>query len=445
MQRIYLAVMVGALALFSSCGKDKTPDAPQPTLTELDPPLSAADLAVLDAAPNQPADLTVVQLDNGQSVKDFMLAKDPTFFQQYGQRQTPGAIPQEFENKEPSRRGTAGSFSREEQKMAFIARMTLMASYLSRDDLHTFPAGPDPVVQPSQTGLGYRYGSRNHTVCDFPDPLYSVAACRTKKFRGVDCSGMIYEMYMEAGIDVIPGGKVYVEALTDTAKWNRAFRRSTEFQSVIVEDKGRLAPADMKTGDIILWPGHIGMMVGSVLYQSAGSPSEPGCLTSLDANRGPLSKPIAAINLNTFYKGVYKIFRPALKSPCPSLTAEEMGLLVGNTGTGTKRWRFLRYTVNGTNIHQVAPGNTIYVTFNSNGTYAMPQWSAATTTVGNTTYHTSANNGVFNTQSFCAGNGGTGRILQDGYTCRIDELSASVLRVTSLNATGSTYVYEYAL
>jgi hypothetical protein len=144
---------------------------------------------------------------------------------------------------------------------------------------------------PAQNGLAYSSGSRNYTIRQKP----SYGSCKDEVY-GLDCSGLIYNLFLAAGIEIGMGTRA--EHQRQPARLQKAIRTAyPELKKVKVEDLGKIETSLFESGDIIYWLDskgiafHIGMILrnntgGLSVAQSNGS-AFTDCESNYGSRRGP--------------------------------------------------------------------------------------------------------------------------------------------------------------
>lgn len=198
------------------------------------------------------------------------------------------------------------------QKDIFLARMIKQGDYLMNDENFDYQNN-----KPSQNGLAYNYGVKSHTIPMQP----TLGECKDEgeKYYSLDCSGFVYQMTVAAALPAVvenPIGYFSVANMTDTAKWNNAFRKSEYDRLTMVEYSGKEIPKEsLEFGDLILWNNHVAMAVRTftnrlLLYQCNGSDKKEMCKdgTNRGENYGPNIKDLDAVS-GLFFSGKYRVFR----------------------------------------------------------------------------------------------------------------------------------------
>jgi uncharacterized protein (TIGR02145 family) len=295
--------------------------------------------------PDTTVELSDIILRNGQDVLTFLQENDPDFLNNLGRFGSQPGKPK-------------STLSNSQKLNLLIARMMAKANYLCNDANFTFLSDTDVV---KQTGLAYRWGGKG-TGKDIPyynkDDLPKSTECMIGiKFCGLDCSGMVYLMNLEAGFpSVVHKNSYNVTNIRDPKKWTTALENS-EFNGIICKDMGKLPYYKLKAGDIILWgTQHVGICNGPAIYQSNGDRGLPGCSNNFLPTCGPNPKPLSA--LGGFNSGAYTVYR--LFSP-EEFVFDADGNSYTSITIGTQTWlqQDLRTTKfnNGISINNVTSTN----------------------------------------------------------------------------------------
>lgn len=240
--------------------------------------LTAEDMQRIDAAPESFLPPDSVILPNGQTLAAYVRARGldgplPSLSSTDPQLQTPVTGPQQRRND-------------------IIGRMLYAADQYAcgrrptpctRWDHEADPT--DPVNRPAQRGLTYVYGGRAPTVRTLPKD-----GCPQMTF-GMDCSGLIIKIAQAAGLTApaASGPQADPDAWNIPEEWQVRWKRVTD--------------GTIHSGDLVYWPGHIGIAEtsgsgGSVKVISATG--RPGaCATNIAPPRGPRSLSISALGLGT--------------------------------------------------------------------------------------------------------------------------------------------------
>lgn len=176
-----------------------------------------------------------ILFNDGSSEYDFLLQYDPNFLNKYPSGKVNKTL----------------SLTLEEKRKLLIARMSDFGCWLTKrlpDEVHHFHAeGPN---KPEQNGFAYVYGGK-----DFRSRIKPKLDCSTEELYGFDCSGMIYQMSHEAGLNIIANpNNCSAKYLSDIENWMNAFNYSTEFNGLKAINVGTKVPVQqIQSGDIIIW------------------------------------------------------------------------------------------------------------------------------------------------------------------------------------------------
>lgn len=243
---------------------------------------SPEEIAFLDSMPSVTYQLEEIVLPNGLRLVDFMQEVDSAFMAQWA-------------GKRLDLNQTLDALGSVDARNYFIGKLTTIAHNLVDRSRHAYPAeGPN---SPAQDGLAYVWGGKDHTIRR-AGVLSEDGTCRERLY-GLDCSGMLYQMFNHAGVKFIEGN---ANMQREPARIQRAITEALpDFDKIMVEDLGKIAPENFETGDIIYWEradgtaNHIGMVLktedGSLaVYQSNGAPGQ--CLKNQGPHRGPRTLPL---------------------------------------------------------------------------------------------------------------------------------------------------------
>jgi hypothetical protein len=287
-----LALLVAlTLLIITSCSKSDSPDQngnlqEENLLDPVDDELNAMLAAIPSDTQIQAEDL---KFDDGSSILDFAQQYDPNFLNEHIANRTmaPQTITPEF------------------QKKLFIERMTVMAhSLVLKSNWINYKNSNQP------NGLAYNWGSKKHLELKIPAMYNKKLNICQEPLYGLDCSGMIYQMGLAAGIDLANGG-CNAEFERNEKNWNDKFIASTEFKDlkaklykhsgVSIADPSYIDIFDLKEGDLIFKTAldennkvvaiHVGMILRTEddilsIYQSNGNP-KLGCEANKSDTRGP--------------------------------------------------------------------------------------------------------------------------------------------------------------
>ncbi|MBV6441710.1 MAG: hypothetical protein DYG98_15950 [Haliscomenobacteraceae bacterium CHB4] len=179
-----------------------------------------------------------------------------------------------------------------------ILHFAQLACRLVDRDQFKYPDNDPPLY-----GLAYSSGSRDHTVRQKPP-----ADNCTEQIYGLDCSGLIYQLFQNAGIDI--GLPTWADQQRDPSFLEpRIKSQIPSLDKVKVEELGQIGQDKFETGDIIYWiregekaAFHIGMVLRCqdgrlAIYQSNGVPNE--CEKNRGIKRGPRIMELGSIQ--TFF------------------------------------------------------------------------------------------------------------------------------------------------
>lgn len=254
--------------------------------------LSEADATILDVATQSQITISQVILPNGNSVVDFLANNDPDFLKEQG-----------IVGSKSSSIRALTQLGPQDKKNVLIARMQFVADKLcNRNNFIYQEDGPN---KPAQRGLGYSFGSKDYTVRQLPPTGGGI-----KAIYGLDCSGFIYRIAKEAGVD-IPVGPADMQRRPET--WNNAFSKSLDFQkNLSFQNISINGVSEIETGDIVYWLDgniafHIGIAIksagGVAVYASNGQPVSDMKAGDEYLNYGPTRGPTKIDLSNTYWFG----------------------------------------------------------------------------------------------------------------------------------------------
>jgi hypothetical protein len=261
--------------------------------------LGEDDASILDKLPNLIVPLDSIIMEDGQSVQQFL--------NRYG-------LARQRQNR-PSQVTETLINTKENQKKLYQANITKWGDYLVTDS--NFVHSADDITPPL-VGLNYMPGGKQYQLPQNP----TVGGCMDSLYYGLDCSGMVYIITTKAGLPaVVPKAMFSVANISDTAKWNRAFRSTKDmdikYDSLVMDQltKEQCPKDSFKLGDVIIWPQgpHVGIVLNTAIYQSNGSFDAPGCKSNRSDSRGPTIKPLTQAWLDAFGGGNYMVFRVGFK------------------------------------------------------------------------------------------------------------------------------------
>lgn len=248
--------------------------------------LPIADLQRLDATPDRSLPADSVILPNGQSLAAYAAARGfpLTAEAPAGDRSGFRAAATEVSGPQQRRNDIVAQMLGAARDYA-CARRPNPCTKWNRD---ADPA--DPAKRPAQTGLTYIWGGKNPL-----ERTRGTDGCPQFTF-GMDCSGLVSNIARTAGITSPPAGSANQ---ADPDNWR--FPADWQLKMKVVEE-GRV-----QSGDLIAWPGHIGIAESSGagasvnVISSTGAPGE--CIKNISPPRGPRSLPM------TTFKGTPTVLR----------------------------------------------------------------------------------------------------------------------------------------
>lgn len=256
-------------------------DVPGQTFTRQQPEegLSAEDLSRIDAAPESSLPSGSVILPNGQSLDAYLRSR---------------GLPTNPNNPAADASGSgirldpSPPTGPQQRKNDIVAQMLSSARDFACARTPqpctkwNYPADPaDPVNKPSQTGLTYVYGGRTPSVRTKP-----VDGCPQQTY-GMDCSGLIIKIAQVAGLTApaSSGPQSIPENWKIPEEWQLKMKLVTD--------------GAIESGDLVAWPGHIGIAESSGsgknvnVISATGRPGE--CTRNISPPRGPRSLTVGAL------------------------------------------------------------------------------------------------------------------------------------------------------
>lgn len=281
---VNVLTLILLLVILNTCKKDEGEN----TYNDNSEVLSSAEIAFFDQIPSSNFTANTILLPDGSKLSDFLEEFDPELYRAIYQLKSAAIKSVRNIKLEPFL-----------QKNLFIARMLANGLVLTNRNMYNYPdEGPDA---PAQHGLAYSFGQKDHTKRR-PPPAKSTICYQS--IYGLDCSGLVYQIAKRSGVNLSsnPAGECKAAFESDTLNWGKAFKSSSEFQDLRMEDLGKLAVDKILPGDLIFWLDeekeayHVGVTLyasqstGVAVYMSCGcgtSCNEQGCLDNLSETRGP--------------------------------------------------------------------------------------------------------------------------------------------------------------
>jgi hypothetical protein len=239
--------------------------------------VSLAELARLDAIPDSRLPVDSVILPNGQQLDDYLRARG--FLDASG-----NLLPLDATWPLLSVNATAPT-GPQQRKNDIVSRMLHAARDYScgranpRCTKWDYPADPaDPVNRPAQTGLTYVWGGKT-----LSQRIRGVDRCPQYTY-GVDCSGLIGLVAAAGGLTAPAGSGNQA----NPASWN--IPASWQLKWKVVTD------GTIQAGDLLGWPGHIGIAESNGAGTRANFISSTGAPNACQANmtKGPRLLPVSA-------------------------------------------------------------------------------------------------------------------------------------------------------
>lgn len=261
---------------------------------------------MLEAIPSDTSiEASDLKFEDGSSMLDFIQQNDPNFLNEHIVNRTMAAQ----------------SLTPENQLKLLIGEMALMAqSLVKRNNWSNYSGSNQP------NGLAYNWGSKNHKNSQKPGnyPRGSSTPNLCQDFLyGLDCSGMVYQMGLAAGVNLAAGG-CSAEFERNEANWNNKFSQSTNYKDlraklfkhtgVSATDSTYIDINGIKEGDLIFKTDngtavHVGMVLRAnfasnlSIYQSNGKPQ-----LDCDANKSTSCGPRIISLLSSEVFGSGKLF-----------------------------------------------------------------------------------------------------------------------------------------
>jgi hypothetical protein len=301
--------------------------------------LTKEDMAILDNVPSVYIPLDSTFMEDGISVPEFLAGLDSSNFLWFHR---PASVPYQTITT---------------PKKILLARMTQMGNYLM-NDANFIGYKPHQV-----NGLVYIPGGKEYTISS--QPTQGDCANQGEKYYGLDCSGFIYQMTKFAGLDkmvVGPGsdkegheGDYFnVTNGCNPDNWNNAFKRSKyNALNMFNYTKSQIPVDSLRTGDIINWGTHVGMVVDKTIYQCNGDFDKPKCEDGYNRNadHGPIMKSLLEDTwITKLNKGLYSVDRISCifnQANTPSFRTNNFRTIaVGKDGhiwAGTTQLGFYKY------------------------------------------------------------------------------------------------------
>ncbi|HLO58637.1 MAG TPA: NlpC/P60 family protein [Bacteroidales bacterium] len=258
------------LLLCNTCSKDDKPSLEELIAIEA---LDEDQAAFWDNQPSVNLTTSEVILPNGLSLDDYLLQMAPDFYYDWNKKSTEAT----------------NELGPQDSKNLLIAKLSQIAIYLTTRSNFVYTGSNES--QPDQNGLAYSFGSRDHTVRKKPP----FGDC-TYEIYGLDCSGMIYQLFLQSG--VTSGLYSSAEIQRQPATLQKAIKTAfPELKKIKVEDLGKIETSKVESGDIIYWLDskgvafHIGMILknstGNLLVAQSNGRASVDCEDNYGPNRGP--------------------------------------------------------------------------------------------------------------------------------------------------------------
>mgnify|MGYP003823537421 CR=1 FL=1 len=262
------------LLIFISCSKDQTIlNQNSDELQVVGDALSIEQLKSIDSMESFRIHRSKILLPNGRTVEEFTTELDTTWIKLFGDDPYSGL----------------SSF---DSKNMIISVFSEFGNILTNRSLFQYPAESNDA--PAQNGLGYAYGSKNHLNRYIP---HSASVCKNKIY-GLDCSGLVYQIFKKAKLTKYPAGSAADQRKSTSI--DNALAEYASLKNLHGENLGKLSSDKFESGDIIYWSkaggtsaSHIGIILKQIdgklaLFMAAGSPNN-SCSENLKLTRGPVS------------------------------------------------------------------------------------------------------------------------------------------------------------
>jgi hypothetical protein len=239
--------------------------------------VSLAELARLDAIPDSRLPVDSVILPNGQQLDDYLRARG--FLDANGELLPLDATWPLLQVNATAPTGPQQRKNDIVSRMLHAARDYACGRDTPRCTKWDYPADPaDPANRPAQNGLTYVWGGKT-----LAQRIRGVDRCPQYTY-GVDCSGLIGLVAAAGGLTA-PGGSANQ---ADPAAWN--IPASWRLKWKVVTD------GTIQAGDLLGWPGHIGIAESNGAGTKANFISSTGAPNTCQANlkKGPRMLPLSA-------------------------------------------------------------------------------------------------------------------------------------------------------
>jgi hypothetical protein len=352
-RKLFILVFILVLILNSlnTCIKEKEISTSQQSEI-LDP----TELAYLDNLKTSNYTAEDIILPNGWSLSEFLQEKDPDLFNMIN-----------HSTKSASTNKTVSDTHPFEQKNLLLAEMLGWALVLTDREFFEYPReGPR---SPQQYGLAYSYGQKYHTERQ-PPPAKKLTICSDSLY-GLDCSGLIYQLASNAGLTLSdnPIGECNAQFEADTLTWVEAFKKSTNYQKLHMEELGKLKISEILPGDLIFWLSddggafHVGIVLsasdktGLAVFMSSGCGRDcdkKGCSDNYSSFRGP--RQVDMGDPYWFNKN-YKV----LRIKANMFPFKHVGILIGSNAIYTNQGKEFEgnFGINSSFANCTFSGNTI--------------------------------------------------------------------------------------
>lgn len=134
-------------------------------------------------------------------------------------------------------------------KSDLLRQIAGRAEFLVNKSNHIYPKGSSDS-EPAQSGLGYGAGFKS--ISNRETPTDGECNKGILFYYGLDCSGLVYDIFSYAGITSFPVGTASTQSQPSTIL-NALVNKSPDWQNYKVVNLGKLTTDKMRNGDIIYW------------------------------------------------------------------------------------------------------------------------------------------------------------------------------------------------
>ncbi len=150
------------------------------------------------------------------------------------------------------------------------------------DEKNTVNHPSDGLFMPAHKGIAYSFGSKQFR--ERRNPTSGNDLHRKYSVYGVDCTGLIITLLQHQGVKM-----PFVDAPNFTHTFLKTINE--QYENLFARDLGYLKEDKLESGDILVWPKHVGLIAnnskdGQVLINSNGT-SMPKDQAAQNSNWGP--------------------------------------------------------------------------------------------------------------------------------------------------------------